>query len=379
VREFVIDWSDAEVQAVLDRVAAARIPEVPVSGWGAGCDPAFLEKFRQHWVNGYDWRAAMADLNRFPQFIANVDGLDIHFVHIKGEGSAARPLVMTHGWPGSIYEFWACAEELAFPSRFGGSAEDAFDLVMPTLPGYGYSGKPAAPLGPRATAGLWNKLMTEVLGYSSYLAQGGDWGSLVTSFLGADHADDVRGIHLNMLPFRRFTAPDDEESQQWSAGLEAASFLYGGYSHLQMTKPNALAMMAAESPLGQAAWILERFHDWGDLGEREVDEVFGMDHLITNVMLYVMPDSFISALYYYHGLMLEGMSSLAQTKVLAPLAYAAFPGDALMAPPPRHFVEQTYNVARWTPMPKGGHFAAMEQPRLFIDDVRAWGRDAWTA
>ncbi|MBA3054557.1 MAG: epoxide hydrolase [Sphingomonadales bacterium] len=377
MREFAIEWRDDDVRAVLDRVAATRLPQVPVSGWDAGCDPAFLERFRAHWLGAYDWRAALADLNRYPQFIAEVDGLDIHFLHVRGESEGRRPLLLTHGWPGSHYEFFAVIEELAFPSRFGGKPDDAFDLVIPSLPGYAYSGKPAAPIGPRGTAKLWNTLMTEVLGYPHYLAQGGDWGSIVTSFLGADHAGPVRGIHLNMLPFRSPLPPEDEAGKQWLAAGAQTGILYSGYSHLQMTKPNPLAFMAAGNPLGQAAWILERFHDWADLGGREVDEVFGMDHLITNAMLYVMPESFASSLYYYYGFAREGLAALATTRCDTPTAYAAFPGDALMAPPPRNFAERMYNITRWTPMPRGGHFAAMEQPRLFLDDVRAWGREIW--
>lgn len=377
MREFSIEWTEGQVQAVLQKVAAATIPALPVSGWTAGCDPVFLEKFRSHWVSGYDWRAAMADLNRFPQFVAEIEGTDIHFLHIRGESEGRKPMLLTHGWPGSVYEFWDVIEELAFPSRFGGKAEDAFDLVIPTLPGYGYSGKPASPVGPRTTARMWNTLMTQVLGYPQYIAQGGDWGSIVTSFMGADHAASVRAIHLNMMPFRRMTPPDDDAGKAWAAGNAAASMQYGGYSHLQMTKPSPLAIMAADSPLGQAAWILERFHDWADLGGREVDEVFGMDHLITNIMLYVMPGSFASSIYYYFGFAAEGLAALAQTKVTAPTAYAAFPGDILMAPPPRAFAEQTYQITRWTPMPRGGHFAAMEEPRLFLEDVRAWGNEAW--
>lgn len=377
MREFAIEWSEPAIKAVLDRVAATRLPQLPVSGWEAGCDPVFLEKFRQHWISAYDWRGAMAELNRYPQFIAEVDGLEIHFLHIRGESAGRRPLLLTHGWPGSHYEFFAVIEELAFPSRFGGKAEDAFDLVIPTLPGYGYSGKPAAPIGPRGTAKLWNTLMTEVLGYPHYLAQGGDWGSIVTSFLGADHAGPVRGIHLNMLALRSPLPPEDEAGKQWAATNAQTGVKVSGYSHLQMTKPNPLAFMAADNPLGQAAWILERFHDWADLGGREVDAVFGMDHLITNIMLYVMPESFVTSLYYYYGFAQEGLANLVTTRCDTPTAYAAFPGDIIMAPPPRNFAERMYNITRWTPMAHGGHFAAMEQPRLFLNDVRDWGREIW--
>jgi microsomal epoxide hydrolase len=179
---FTVTWDEAAVADVLRRVREYPFPVAPIEGgWGCGTDPQFLRDLCAHWTDGYDWRAAVADLNRFPQFTARVEDFDIHFIHLVGEAQGKRPLLLSHGWPGSHFEFWGAAERLAFPSRFGGKAEDAFDLVIPSLPGFGFSSKPARPFGQRGTARLFNTLMTEVLGYDTYLAQGGDWGALVAT------------------------------------------------------------------------------------------------------------------------------------------------------------------------------------------------------
>jgi pimeloyl-ACP methyl ester carboxylesterase len=379
VTPYEVRWTSDQVEAMLAKVAAVRLPTAPTgAGWSIGCDADFLERFRQHWLHAYDWRAAMATLNRYPQFMATIDGHDIHFVHIKGEGASPRPLLLTHGWPGSHYEFWAAAERLAFPSRDGGSVSDAFDLVIPSLPGYAFSGKPAQPVGPKAVAALWNRLMTEVLGYEAYLAQGGDWGGVVTSFIGLNHGEHCRGIHLNLVGLRSAEPPQNEAETAWGAQVAAVQQRLGGYAALQMMKPMSLALVSADNPLGQAAWILERFHDWAQLDGREVDQVFGMDHLITNVMLYVMTGSFATSVWFYNGLIREGGVILPkETRCETPTAFANFPADAVQPNPPRSRVELVYNLVRWSDPAKGGHFAAMEQPWLFADDVAEWGAVAW--
>lgn len=194
IQPFEIAWRETDVQAVLDQVRAYPWPPIPqvADGWAYGCDAGYLKDLCEHWTERYDWRSAMADLNRFPQFTARVDDYDLHFLHVIGEAGGKRPLLLTHGWPGSHYEFWGAIEKLAFPSRFGGDPKDAFDLVIPSLPGFGFSSKPTKPIGQRTTARLFNTLMTQVLGYPSYIAQGGDWGAMVTSWLGHDHGQSVR-------------------------------------------------------------------------------------------------------------------------------------------------------------------------------------------
>ncbi|HEY7853008.1 MAG TPA: epoxide hydrolase [Caulobacteraceae bacterium] len=375
---FKVDWDAAAIEAVLARVRDYPwpvAPEVP-DGWAYGCDGAFLKKLCAHWTDGYDWRGAVAELNRYPQFTARVEDFDIHFLHVVGEAGGKRPLLLSHGWPGSHYEFWGAIEKLAWPSRHGGSAADAFDLVIPSLPGFGFSSKPARPFGQRATARLFNTLMTEVLGYPAYLAQGGDWGALVTSCLGVDHAASARAIHINMIGLRPAGGAKSEAETQWLARSGMAMDMLGAYFRLQASKPQSVAWLGAGNPVGQAAWIVERFYDWSDRRDRPFDEVFSLDQLLTNVMIYVMTGSFTTGAWYYRALMEGGGIALAEgERCETPTAFANFPGETIIPAAPRSWVERAYNITRWTDMPRGGHFAAMEQPDLFVDDLRAWARE----
>jgi microsomal epoxide hydrolase len=379
IKPFEVRWDEAQVQAVLDAVRDypwPPIPQVP-DGWAYGCDAGYLKALCEHWTGRYDWRAAVDDLNRFPQFTARVEDFDIHFLHVTGEAGGKRPLIVTHGWPGSHYEFWDAIEKLAFPSRFGGDPADAFDLVIPSLPGFGFSSKPKRPIGQRTTARLFNSLMTEHLGYASYLAQGGDWGAMVTSWLGRDHGRHARAIHLNMLGFRPHDGVQTDEEKAWAARQEAAAGVMGAYLRLQISKPQSVAWLGAGNPVGQAAWIAERFHDWSDLSAKSMDEAHPKDRLLTNIMIYVMTGSFTTGAWYYRGLIEEGGLAFGPGERLeTPTAFTNFPGEPLYQAPPRSFAERAYNVVRWTDMPRGGHFAAMEEPDLFVDEVRAWAKEA---
>ncbi len=378
-KPFKVDWSETDVRRVLDQVRHYPWPPAPAveDGWLYGCDARFLEEICAHWADKYDWRAAQAELNRFPQFTARVEDFDIHFVHVVGEAGGKRPLILTHGWPGSHYEFWASIEKLAFPSRFGGDAADAFDVVVPSLPGFGFSSKPARPVGQRLTARLWNTLMTQVLGYGTYLAQGGDWGSMVTSWLGHDHGAHAKAIHLNMIGFRPGGSPKTQEEIDWITRTAAAGDRLGAYLRLQVSKPQSIAWMAAGNPVGQAAWILERFYDWSDLRTKPLVGAYTKDQLLTNVMIYVMTGSFTTGAWYYRGLIEEGGPVLPEgVRCETPTAFANFPGEALYSAPPRSWADRAYNITRWTDMDRGGHFAAMEEPDLFVEDVRAWAREA---
>jgi microsomal epoxide hydrolase len=377
-RPFHVAWTDGEVQAVLDRVKAYPWPPIPYvpDGWAYGCDGAFLKDLCAYWLDGYDWRGAVATLNRYPQFKVRIEDFDLHYLHVVGEAEGRRPLLLSHGWPGSHFEFWGAIEKLAWPSRHGGSPEDAFDLVIPSLPGFGFSSKPARPFGQRATARLFNTLMTKVLGYDRYLAQGGDWGALVTSCLGFDHAAQVKAIHLNMIGFRPADGPQSPEEIAWLTRTGQAMDQLGAYFRLQASKPQSLAWLGAGNPVGQAAWIVERFYDWCDRRETPFERVFTKDQLLTNLMIYVMTDSFTTGAWYYRALLEEGGVVLQPgQRCEAPTAFANFPGEALYAAPPQSWARRAYNITRWTDMPRGGHFAAMEQPDLFVDDVRAWARE----
>jgi microsomal epoxide hydrolase len=377
VKPFKVAWSEAAVAEVLERVRSYPWPVQPdvPDGWAYGCDGAYLKAFCERWAGGYDWRAAVDELNRFPQFTARVEDFDLHFVHVVGEAGGKRPLIITHGWPGSHYEFWDSIEKLAWPSRFGGDPADAFDVVVPSLPGFGFSSKPQRPVGQRLTARLFNTLMTEVLGYGTYLAQGGDWGGLVTSWLGKDHGASARAIHLNMIGFRPHGGPTSQEEIAWITRQNAMGDMMGAYLRLQMSKPQSIAWMAAGNPVGQAAWILERFHDWSDLREKPFEAAHPVDRMITNVMIYVMTGSFTTGAWYYRGLAEEGGIVLQEgERCETPTAFANFPGEPLYTAPPRSWAERAYNIVRWSDQPRGGHFAAMEEPDLYVDELRAWAR-----
>lgn len=382
-RPFRIETGDEPLQRIRDRVAAYRWFPAPASGgdWQFGMSAAVMKDLQAYWLDAYDWRAAEAELNRWPHFMAEVDGLDIHFLHIVGEAGGKRPLLLTHGWPGSFFEFYEAIGPLAFPSQHGGRAEEAFDLIIPSLPGYGFSGKPASPLGQRATARLWDILMREVLGYDTYLAQGGDWGSLVTSWIGLNHSaaggsGGCRGIHLNMIGMRPSSPePETDAEKQWLAHTQAKMQAEGAYLMQQATKPQTLAMALMDSPMGTAAWILEKFHGWSDLVDGDLLSVYSRDQLLTNVMIYLVNDAIATSVWYYAAFFLEGTAQLqAGQKVETPTAVANYPGEDIYQTPPRSWCERIYNVTYWSDMPKGGHFAAMEVPGLFIDDLRNWAR-----
>ena len=384
-KPFAIRIPDEKLAAIRARVEAYSWFPAPANeqGFAYGMSTPVMQDIQRYWLETYEWRAAEAELNRWPQFTAEVDGQAIHFVHVVGEAKGRRPLLITHGWPGSVYEFWQAIGPLAFPSEHGGWAEDAFDLVIPSLPGYGFSGKPASPLGQRATAALWDKLMRDVLGYPAYLAQGGDWGSMVTSWLGKNHgtADGkggCRGIHLNMMAMRPTPAlPQTPEETAWLQRSQMMMQMEGAYLMQQATKPQTLAMALMDSPMGTAAWILEKFHGWSDLRERGLLEVYTRDQMLTNVMIYLVNDAIATSVWYYNALFQEGGASLPEgERCETPTAFASYPGEEYILAPPQSWAKRAYNITRWTQLPRGGHFAAMEVPEIYVADVRDWARSA---
>ena len=383
INPFTIEVPQSRLDDIRSRVAAYRWFDAPqgLPDWQFGMSTPVLKDLQSYWLNEYDWREAETALNSHDQFIADIDGLPIHFLHVVGEAGGQRPLLVTHGWPGSVFEFYDAIGPLAFPSQHGGKPQDAFDLIIPSLPGYGFSGKPPAPIGPRATASLWNRLMQEGLGYSTYLAQGGDWGSMVTSWLGVDHGSlrntgGCRAIHLNMIALRPTPpAPQDDEETAWLNRSRLAMQLEGSYFMQHATKPQTLAMSLMDSPMGTAAWILEKFHGWSDLPDGDLFGVYSRDQLLTNIMIYLVNDAIATSTWYYAAFAGEGAASLPEgTRCETPTGFANFPGETVYAPPPRSWCDRAYNLTHWTDMPRGGHFAAMEAPDLFVQDVRAWAR-----
>ncbi|WP_337271379.1 epoxide hydrolase family protein [Oryzifoliimicrobium ureilyticus] len=373
---FSVKWSQVDVDDVLEQVRSYPRPVTAESadGWEQGCDPAYMRALRDHWVARYDWRAVVEELNRFPQFTAQVEDMQVHFVHVVGEAGGNGPLLLSYGLPGSHHEFWKLIEPLASPTRYGGRVED---VIIPSLPGFGFSSKPSKPIGPRATARLFNAPMTGILGYDRYLAQGGDWGGWVTSWLGHDYPERVRAIHLNMVIFQPAGGPADDEERAWPKRQIHPCEEYAAYFRIQMMRPQSIAWLAAGNPVGQAAWIAERFHDWSDLTDRAMDDVPPKYALMTNIMLYAMTDSLATVARFYRGFRDEGVFALADgDRCETPTFVINFPRDALYNVPSRSYCDRTYNIFRWWVMERGGHFAALEQPDILLDDIRSFAREA---
>ena len=374
MRPFRVSWTAEQFAPVRERIRAYRFPRLPEgAGWEYGCDPDFLRELAAYWADRFDVEAAVARLNRFPQVIAEVGGLDVHAVHVVGEAEGRRPLLLTHGWPGSVIEFWGVIEPLAFPSRYGGRAEDAFDLVIPSLPGFGFSGKPVRPVSPRGAARLFHRLMGE-LGYERYRAQGGDWGAAVGAWLALDVPEAVQALHLNYLLVQPEGKPETDEEKAWESAFKLKQDELGAYSQLQGTRPVSLGYATAGNPVAQLGWLVERFHDWADLRERPFEAIFDRDTLLTNAMIHVMNDAFETATWIYAATRSERVRTMPKgQRVEVPTAFAMYP-DPRTATPPRSWAEKGYAVSRWVEMERGGHFAAMEVPELFVTDLRDWGR-----
>jgi len=374
---FRIAVPDSVLTDLRERLARTRFPdEIPQSGWGYGTELAYMRALVAYWREHYDWRAAEARLNAFAQFRAPVDGLGIHFIHVRGKGPKPFPLIITHGWPGSVAEFVKIIGPLTDPAAHGGDAANAFDVVCPSMPGYGFSDHPTEPgMDPEAIAALWVKLMRG-LGYQRFGAQGGDWGSMVTTYLGARHADAVAGIHLNMVvafPPDPANPVDGLTQDELMPLLEAQQFLKDetGYQRIQGTKPQTLSYGLNDSPAGLAAWIVEKFRTWSDCGG-DIERRFTKDELLTNIMLYWATETANSSCRLYCETVRADKFPPTNFRVEVPTACAIFPREILR--PPRAWVEKLYNVQHWTQMPGGGHFAAMEEPGLLVDDLRAFFR-----
>ena len=372
---FSVTVPDDTIKFIQARVRDYPWHEMPDDGgWDYGTNLDYMKELCEYWVRDFDWRKQEANINRFSHFTAPIDGIDIHFIHEKGSGLNPRPLIISHGWPGSIVEFLEFIDLLAHPENHGGEIEDAFDVVVPSLPGFGFSGRPPRPYGPRKMAAVFNTLMTDVLGYESYMAQGGDWGGAISSWLGYEHAA-CNAIHINILTMRHKDEPQGAEEIAWAEQFEKDQIIQDGYRTQQATKPQTLSYAMMDSPVGVAAWILEKMHGWSDTKGDDVESVYSKDQLLTNIMVYIVTRTFNTASWIYYGRREEGGRILSPEgkKVEVPTACALFPKE-LLAWPPRSYAERIYNITQWTEMPRGGHFAAMEEPQLLITDIRKFAR-----
>src|SRR5579872_758458 len=378
IEKFNINVAEAVLADLNRRLDAMRWPDALDNvGWEMGSSLSYMQSLAEYWRKTYDWRRQEAALNQLPQYRIAVDGFHIHFAHVRSKAPKPLPLIITHGWPGSFMEMAKIIPLLTDPEAHGGKAEDAFDVVVPSLPGYGFSDRPRERgMNPFKVAELWARLMGE-LGYERFAAQGGDWGAAVSTALGLDHAQRIIGIHLNYIAGRFLLVgtlnqpPADDVAKSYLGELRGWWDLEGGYSHIQSTKPQTLGYGLNDSPVGLAAWIIEKFRTWSDCSG-DVESIFTRDELLTNVMIYWATQTIHSSTRLYYETREHPFQLSPTNRVKPPVAVALFPKEIAM--PPRALAERGYNIVRWTAMPRGGHFAAMEEPELLAQDLREFFR-----
>jgi pimeloyl-ACP methyl ester carboxylesterase len=375
-QQFRISVSDEALRDLKERISRTRWPdEIPNAGWDYGTSLAFLQDLLAYWQRHFDWRSREAELNRLPHFRAEIDGLGIHFVHVRAKRPDALPIILTHGWPSTFYEMWRLIPLLAEPEVYGRDAQDAFHVVVPSLPGIGFSDFPRQRgMTKTRIAALWARLMTEVLGYRRFAARGGDIGSGVTAWLAVDYPDRVVGIHVSdvIRPGIGLDSPPLTEAERRFVGEEQRwAAAEGAYDHIQATKPQTLAYGLNDSPAGLAAWIVEKYRSWSDCGG-EVLRRFSLDDILTHLTIYWATGTINAANRLYFERDRQPRYLAPGQRVEVPCAVTMFPGD--IDHPPREWAERAYRLERWTEMPRGGHFAAWEEPELLAEDVREFFR-----
>jgi epoxide hydrolase len=378
IRPFRIDMPQADLDDLRDRLARTRWPdELPDVGWAYGVPLGYLKGLAEYWRTSYDWRKHEATLNEYPQFTTMIDGANVHFLHVRSPEPDAMPLIMTHGWPGSIVEFLYIIGPLSDPGAHGGDRADAFHLVIPSIPGFGFSG-PTRDTGWATSriAKAWAELMSR-LGYERYGAQGGDWGAFISPELGRVDPGHVVGIHVNAAtigfiplgpldPDERATLTDAEKARV--ERLNTFRTGMSGYLQIQATRPQTLAYGLTDSPVGQLAWIVEKFKEWTNSSAELPDDAIDRDHLLTNVMLYWLTRTAGSSARLYYENMHTG--SWGQQPSTTPTGVAVFAEDVAI----RRYGERGNNIVHWSEFDRGGHFAAMEAPDLLVGDVREFVR-----
>jgi len=374
---FTLNVPDSAIADLRARLALTRFPDqAPGEKWAYGTDVDYLRGLVEYWRDGFDWRAQEALLNGFPQHKVPLHDIDLHYLHVPGVGPNPTPLLLLHGWPGSVFEFIDIIPRLTYPARFGGDARDAFTVIVPSFPGYGLSFRPGQKrFGISAIADVMADLMTGVLGFSRFAAQGGDWGAFITSRLGYAYPDRLIGIHVNLLSVPRdrpASAQLSEEEQRYADDLATWLKEETGYQWIQGTRPQTLAFGLTDSPAGLAAWIVEKFRTWSDCGGVP-ENAISRDRMLANIALYWFTGAIGSSFWPYYARMHEPWPIPAGAAISVPTGYAAFPKEIVR--PPRSLAEKVYsNIQRWTAMERGGHFAAMEQPAALATEVQAFFR-----
>jgi microsomal epoxide hydrolase len=379
VEKFEIFVPDAVLEDLRERLARTRWPDqVPGSGWDYGTELAYLQQLCEYWREKFDWRRQEALLNGFDHFRTEIDGQKLHFIHARSPVEGALPLLITHGWPGSVFEFYKILGPLTDPEAHGGSAADAFHVVCPSMPGYGWSGPTTRPgWDAREVARVEAALMAR-LGYSRYGAQGGDWGAIVTTLLGLEDAAHLAGIHLNMVvavpPAGDANPMEGLSPAELQALGDMANFQKNetGYQQIQGTKPQTLGTGLNDSPAGLAAWIVEKFRTWSDC-DGDVEKCFSKDELLTNITIYWVTQTINSSVRLYCETMRAGLFGPAPSRVEVPTGAAIFPKEIFR--PPRRWAEAAFDIRQWSVFESGGHFAALEEPEALVADVRTFFRE----
>lgn len=375
IEKFSLEIPDAAIADLRERLRLTRFPDqTPGEPWAYGTDLSWMRDFIAYWRDRFDWRAQEARLNAYPQYKTRLHGIDLHFLHVPGKGPDPHPLLLSHGWPGSIFEFLDLIPRLTDPERFGGDPNDAFTVIAPSLPGYGLSFSPGQKrFSIEDIADCFAELMSDVLGYSCFGAQGGDWGAFVTGRLGHSYPERLSGIHLNMMPVRRdigmVTDPTPEE-RRFADQLQRWQKEETGYIWIQGTRPQTLAYALTDSPVGLAAWIVEKFRAWSDC-DGDLESVFSRDDLLANIGLYWFTGAIGASFWPYYARMHGPWPIPEGALVEVPTGYCEFPREILH--PPRSLAERTFtNIQRWSVMTRGGHFAALEQPEALAGEIRSF-------
>lgn len=371
---FKVQVPQATLDDLQQRLAHTRWPdEIIGAGWDYGTNLGYMKDLVEYWRTQFDWHAQEAYLNSFSHFRTEIDGFGIHFIHERGKGPHPTPLILSHGWPSSFYEMLKIIPLLTDPASHGGRAEDAFDVVVPSLPGYGFSDRTTERgMTSARMTDLLARLMTEELGYSRFMAQGGDIGGGITEQLSIAHPDVLLGIHLNGVPYQHlFARPDNlsQEEQKYLGEVGTWQFQESAYAAIQSSKPQTLAYGLNDSPVGLAAWLVEKFRAWSDC-DGDVEKRFSKDELLTNIMIYWATETINSANRFYYESAHDFTPPKSTGKNDVKTAVAIFPKDIL--PSPRSWAERWFNLQHWTAMPRGGHFAAEEEPELLAADIRTF-------
>tara|TARA_B100001029_G_scaffold172940_1_gene171224 strand:+ start:6925 stop:8055 length:1131 start_codon:yes stop_codon:yes gene_type:complete len=372
IKEFTINISQDKLDDLSLRLQQTRWPEKETpNDWSQGTPLSYMKEVCDYWLNEYDWKKEESALNEFPQFITEINGLDIHFVHLKSPHPDAKPLIITHGWPGSITEFLKVIRPLADPTIDGGDPKDAFHVITPSLPGFGFSGKPKEPgFGVEKIASTFSELMQN-LGYEKYFAQGGDWGSAVTTALGMQDVN-CQAIHLNMAVVTPDPETFDDLTEFEQAAIQSFQFYQdsdSGYSKQQSTRPQTLGYGLTDSPIGQAAWIIEKFYQWTDC-DGHPENVISRDELLTNIMMYWLTETAASSAKLYW----ESFGEFNGSEVTTPTGVSIYPKEIFRAS--ERWLKKRYtNLKYYNVLQEGGHFAAFEKPEIYINEIRTFFRD----